>query len=73
MTEEILAPLAGTLFKSLVKVGDEVEEEEETFILEAMKMETPIYAPCNGMIKEIKIKEGDTVGEDDVIAIIEKS
>ena len=34
-------------------------------------METPIYSPCNGTVKEIKVKEGDTVDEDDVLAIID--
>ena len=72
MTEEIIAPLGGTLFKSLVNVGDEVEQEEETFILEAMKMQTPIYAPCDGIIKEIRVREGDLVVEDDVLAVIQK-
>ena len=72
MTEEILAPLSGTLCKSLVNVGDEVEEEEETFIIEAMKMETPIYAPCDGIIREIRAKEGEVINVDDVIAIIQK-
>ena len=36
-------------------------------------METPIYAPCDGTVKELKVKEGDMVEEDDVLAIIEES
>ena len=36
-----------------------------------MKMETPVFSPCDGTIKEIKVKEGDTVEEDDVLAIVE--
>ncbi len=71
MAEEILAPMAGKVFKLLVEVGDEVEADDETIIIEAMKMETPILAPCEGKIKEIRVKEGDTIEEDDVLAIIE--
>ena len=70
MAQEILAPLSGTVFKLLVAVGDEVEEEDETILLEAMKMETPIFAPCAGTISKIMVKEGDAVSEDDVLAVI---
>ena len=71
MAEEILAPMAGKVFKLLVEVGETVEAEDETIIIEAMKMETPVFAPCDGTIKEIRVKEGDTVEEDDVLAVIE--
>ena len=71
MAQEVIAPLAGKVFKILIAVGDEVEEDDETIIIEAMKMETPIFAPCDGTVKEIKVKEGDAVEEEDVLAIIE--
>lgn len=70
MAEEILAPMAGKVFRLLVEVGETVEEDDETIIIEAMKMETPVLAPCGGTIKEIRVKEGDTVEEDDVLAVI---
>jgi acetyl-CoA carboxylase biotin carboxyl carrier protein len=71
MAEEVLAPLAGNIWKLIVAVGDTVEEDDEVLIIEALKMETPIYAPCDGKITEIRVKEGDSVEEDDVLAIIE--
>lgn len=71
MAQEILAPLAGKVFKLLVQAGDAVEEDEEVIIIEAMKMETPVFAPGDGTIKEIKVNVGDTVDEDDVLAIME--
>ncbi|HAY37972.1 MAG TPA: hypothetical protein DCY53_00720 [Desulfobacteraceae bacterium] len=37
-----------------------------------MKMETPIFAPCDGTIREIKVKEEDQVAENDVLAIIDE-
>ena len=40
-------------------------------MIEAMKMETPIYAPCDGTISAVHVKEGDEVEEDDLIAEIE--
>ena len=71
MAQEILAPLAGKVFKLLADVGEDVEEDDEVIVIEAMKMETPVFAPCDGTIKEIKVKEGDSVEEDDVLAIFE--
>ncbi len=71
MAQEILAPLAGKVFKLLVDVGEEIEEDDEVIVIEAMKMETPVFSPCDGTIKAIKIKEGDSIEEDDVLAIIE--
>ena len=55
MSEEITAPLAGKIWKILVKVGDQVQVEDELMILEAMKMENPVYAPVDGKIAEIKV------------------
>lgn len=70
MGEEIIAPLAGKVVKLNVKAGDNVEEDEEVFVIEAMKMETQIYSPCDGTIEELKVKAGDEVEEDDVLAVI---
>ncbi len=71
MAEEIRAPMAGKIIQVNVSVGDQVQEDDELFIIEAMKMENPIYAPVSGTVKEVKVKEGDKVEEDDLLAIIE--
>ena len=56
MAEEILAPLAGKIIQMDLEVGKAVEEDDEIMVIEAMKMETPVFAPCSGTIKEIKVK-----------------
>jgi len=71
MAQEVLAALSGNIWKVLVDKGDTVEEDDELFIVEALKMEIPIYAPCDGTISEVKVKKGDAVEEDDVLAIID--
>ncbi len=71
MDYDIVAPLAGKVLQLNIEVGAKIEEDDEALIIEAMKMETPIYSPCKGTVKEIKVKEGDTVEEDDVLAIID--
>jgi acetyl-CoA carboxylase biotin carboxyl carrier protein len=54
-------------------VGDEVEEDDELLVIEALKMENPVYAPCDGTVTEIRVKKGDVVEDDDVLMIIEES
>lgn len=68
---EIKAPMPGTIIEISVKEGDYVQEDQELILLEAMKMENPIFATCAGTVKEIKVKVDDTVKEDNVIIIIE--
>ncbi len=71
MVTEVKAPLAGNIWEVLVNVGDSVEEDDELVIIEALKMENPVYAPSDGTVKEIKVAKGDIVEEDDVLIIIE--
>jgi acetyl-CoA carboxylase biotin carboxyl carrier protein len=72
MTQKILAPLDGKVFQLKIKPGDTVEEDEEILVIEAMKMETPIFVPCSGVVKKVSVKEGDDVTENDILAIIDK-
>jgi acetyl-CoA/propionyl-CoA carboxylase, biotin carboxylase, biotin carboxyl carrier protein len=65
------APMQGTIVKVLVEVGQEVGIGEGIVVLEAMKMENQINAEKAGVVKEIKVAAGDTVGGGDVLAIIE--
>jgi len=71
MAHDVLAALAGNVWKVYVEVGDTVEEDDELFVVEALKMEIPVYSPCDGKVAEIRVKKGDTVEEDDVIAVID--
>lgn len=68
---ELLAPIAGNVWKVLIAVGDKVEMDDELIILEALKMETPIYCDDAGTVSEIRVKEGDSVNEGDVLVVID--
>ena len=57
----IPAPLAGNIFKVLVKPGDRVTEGQKIMVLEAMKMETDVSSPEPGIVTEMAVKEGDAV------------
>lgn len=64
------APLAGNIFKVLVKSGQAVEEGDIVIILEAMKMETEIRAFRRGVIGNVNVKVGDAVTVGDCLLTI---
>lgn len=59
--QTLSSPLAGNIFKVLVKDGDAVNKGDVVIIMEAMKMETEIRASVSGVISNISTKEGDSV------------
>lgn len=67
----LVSPMAGNVWKINVAVGDVVEMDDEIVILEALKMETPIYAVDAGTVVKIEVKEGQSVSEDQVLVVIE--
>ena len=60
-SQSIDAPLAGNVFKVLVRNGDSVSEGDVVMILEAMKMETEIRSAYTGTVNDITVSEGDAV------------
>ena len=60
-SQSIDAPLAGNVFKVLVRNGDSVSEGDVVMILEAMKMETEIRSAFTGTVTDITVSEGDAV------------
>ena len=60
-SQSIDAPLAGNVFKVLVRTGDNVSEGDVVMILEAMKMETEIRSAFTGTVTDITVGEGDAV------------
>lgn len=68
---DVIASMAGNVWKILVKQGDQVEEGQDVVILESMKMEIPIAAEVSGTVQSVKIEEGQFVNEDDVLLTVE--
>ncbi|GAA5525962.1 oxaloacetate decarboxylase alpha chain [Microbulbifer aestuariivivens] len=68
--EPVPAPLAGNIFKVLVKPGEQVTEGQAIVVLEAMKMETAVSAPRAGTVTTVTAKEGDSVAVGDVLLSI---
>jgi len=71
MPTQVEAQIAGSVWRIEKSVGDVVEEEEVLLIIESMKMEIPVEAPCDGRVAEFRVREGDSVEEGAVLAILE--
>ena len=67
---QVKAPMPGTILAVKKNVGDAVKAGAVIVVLEAMKMENDIVAPCDGTIKSINAPKGTTVNTDDVLAVI---
>ncbi len=67
----VQANMAGSIWKILVNIGDNIEAGQEVVILESMKMEIPISAETKGCVKKILFHEGDFVNEGDTLIEIE--
>jgi len=65
--KQIGAPLQGMLSKLLVKKDESVKKNQQLFIIEAMKMETIITAPADGVIKHIELTQGTLVNTNDLV------
>lgn len=72
LPNEIGSPLQGSLAKVLVNEGDKVKINDPLFIIEAMKMESTITAPMNGLIKKIYLQDKTLVAQDDMVLKIEE-
>ena len=70
MPTQVEAQITGNVWKIEKAVGDAVEEGETLIILESMKMEIPVEAPCGGTLAEIRAEEGQSVEEGAVLAVI---
>lgn len=67
--EKILSPFPGLIKKLLVNDGDTVKKDQPVIVLEAMKMDNDITAPCDGKIS-IQVAKGANVETNAVLAVI---
>jgi pyruvate carboxylase len=64
---EIGAPLQGKLVSILVKNGDEVQKNQPLFVIEAMKMESTVVAPMNGIVNKVYLENNSMIEQDDCV------
>ena len=59
--------MPGTIVKINVSVGDAVKKGSVLLVLEAMKMENEIMAPCDGKVVSVSVQSGTSVNSGDVL------
>jgi len=68
---KIKTEIQAVIWKINVEIGQKVDIDDIVVILESMKMEIPVESKYKGVVKEILIKEGDNVNEDQEIIILQ--
>lgn len=67
--EKVLSPFPGLIKKILVNNGDTVKKNQPIIVLEAMKMDNEITAPCDGKVT-VQVNKGSNVETNAVLAVI---
>ena len=62
--------MPGNILKVSINVGDRVTEGQVLVILEAMKMENEIMAPCAGTVTQVLVSKGSAVDTGTAMAVI---
>lgn len=70
---DIGAPLQGRLSRILVKPGDEVKLNAPLYVIEAMKMESIVSAPFEGIVGNVILTEGTVVEQEDLVLTLEEA
>jgi biotin carboxyl carrier protein len=68
--QNIVAPMAGKIVRTLVQVGDQVQSGQGLAIVEAMKMQNVVRSPKSGTVERLGVVEGQTVNPGDVVAVV---
>ena len=64
----VTSPMPGTILDVKVSVGQSIKKGDTICVLEAMKMENEIPAPCDGVVASINVQKGASVAANDVLA-----
>ncbi len=67
--EKVLSPFPGLIKNLLVAEGASVKKDQPILVLEAMKMDNDITAPCDGVVS-FQVAKGANVESDAVLAVI---
>lgn len=68
---KLLSQIPGRVVSIMVKAGDQIKKGDSIIVLESMKMQVAVKAHKDGQIRDTKVKIGDTVSRNDIVAVIE--
>lgn len=66
----VTSPMPGIIVSVPVAEGDAVSFGDKVVILESMKMENELKAPCNGIVSQVNVGKGDSVEKDQPLVFI---
>ncbi|RKT84847.1 acetyl-CoA/propionyl-CoA carboxylase, biotin carboxylase, biotin carboxyl carrier protein [Saccharopolyspora antimicrobica] len=66
----VTSPMPGTVLVADVSAGQQVTSGQRLFVVEAMKMEHTITAPIDGVVTEVHVRKGQSVGLDQPLAVL---
>ena len=69
-SENVVAPMPGLVLRIPVAVGQSVKKDQVVMVMEAMKMENEIYAPCDGVVSSITVNQGQQLQAGDLLLTI---
>lgn len=69
---DVRAEITANVWQVPAQAGQQVAEGDELVILESMKMEIPVVAPCAGTVREVAVAPDDQVVEGDLICTIDE-
>jgi len=64
---QVAAPIPGLIAQLQVSVGTKVAKGDKLLMMEAMKMQNTVYAPCDGVVGDLHVALGDTVEAKDLL------
>ena len=67
---QVGAPIPGAVTSIIVETGDIVSKGDRLLVIEAMKMQTTVYAPVSGKVVEKLVQVGETVDTKDLLMIL---
>jgi biotin carboxyl carrier protein len=67
----ISSQIPGRVISVSISKGDSVKKGDNIVVLESMKMQVAIKSPRDGVIKELKVKEGQSISRNDIVAVLE--
>ncbi len=70
-TGQVGAPIPGVVTSIAVELNEDVRRGDRLLVLEAMKMQTTVYAPCSGKITQRVVHPGQQVESKDLLMVIE--
>jgi len=68
---KLLSQIPGRVVSIILNAGDQINKGDSIIVLESMKMQVAVKSHKDGQIRDIKVKVGDIVSRNDVVALIE--